>query len=90
MASSYSGCSCCRLSCGGHQELRGHMVQHLLIGMFAPLFLVLGAACTITPVGQSCAGCHSCTKKQGISSTPPFTRPILFFIFIIVMMIRFQ
>ncbi len=26
-----------------HQDLRGHMVQHLLIGMYAPLFLVLGA-----------------------------------------------
>lgn len=26
-----------------HQDLRGHMVQHLLMGMFAPLALVLGA-----------------------------------------------
>lgn len=26
-----------------HHDLRGHMVQHLLIGMFAPLGLVLGA-----------------------------------------------
>ncbi|ALJ01223.1 hypothetical protein DC20_05085 [Rufibacter tibetensis] len=30
-----------------HQDLRGHMVQHLLIGMFAPLFLVLGAPITL-------------------------------------------
>jgi len=30
-----------------HQDLRGHMVQHLLIGMFAPLFLVLGAPLTL-------------------------------------------
>lgn len=26
-----------------HQDLVGHMVQHLLIGMYGPLFLVLGA-----------------------------------------------
>ncbi|WP_266206181.1 cytochrome c oxidase assembly protein [Pontibacter kalidii] len=30
-----------------HQDLRGHMVQHLLIGMYAPLFLVLGAPITL-------------------------------------------
>jgi putative membrane protein len=27
--------------------MRGHMVQHLLIGMFAPIFLVLGAPITL-------------------------------------------
>lgn len=31
-----------------HHDLRGHMVQHLLIGMFAPIFLVLGAPLTLT------------------------------------------
>ncbi|WP_051359875.1 cytochrome c oxidase assembly protein [Adhaeribacter aquaticus] len=31
----------------GHADLRGHMVQHLLIGMFAPIFLVLGAPITL-------------------------------------------
>lgn len=30
-----------------HQDLRGHMVLHLLIGMFAPFFLVLGAPITM-------------------------------------------
>lgn len=30
-----------------HQDLRGHMVQHLLLGMFAPLGLVLGAPGTL-------------------------------------------
>lgn len=30
-----------------HHDLRGHMVQHLLIGMFAPIFLVLGAPFTL-------------------------------------------
>ncbi|NJB84349.1 putative membrane protein [Lewinella marina] len=30
-----------------HHDLRGHMVQHLLIGMFAPLFLVLGQPVTL-------------------------------------------
>lgn len=30
-----------------HHDLRGHMVQHLLIGMFAPIFLVLGAPITL-------------------------------------------
>ncbi|KEO74108.1 cytochrome c oxidase assembly protein [Anditalea andensis] len=30
-----------------HHDLRGHMVQHLLIGMFAPIFLVMGAPVTL-------------------------------------------
>lgn len=30
-----------------HQQLQNHMVQHLLIGMFAPLALVLGAPVTL-------------------------------------------
>lgn len=30
-----------------HTDLKGHMVQHLLIGMYAPLFLVLGAPITL-------------------------------------------
>jgi putative membrane protein len=31
----------------GHHDLRGHMVQHLLIGMVAPIGLVLGAPVTL-------------------------------------------
>lgn len=38
-----------------HHDLRGHMVQHLLLGMFAPLGLVLGSPGTLllrnVPVG---------------------------------------
>ncbi|WP_405666410.1 cytochrome c oxidase assembly protein [Streptomyces sp. NBC_01166] len=30
-----------------HQDFRGHMAQHLLIGMYAPLVLVLGAPVTL-------------------------------------------
>src|SRR5690606_2462740 len=30
-----------------HHSLRGHMLQHLLLGMFAPLGLVLGAPGTL-------------------------------------------
>ncbi|HYG06534.1 MAG TPA: cytochrome c oxidase assembly protein [Stenotrophomonas sp.] len=30
-----------------HADLRGHMAQHLLLGMFAPLLLVLGAPVTL-------------------------------------------
>lgn len=30
-----------------HQDLRGHMIQHLMLGMFAPLGLVLGAPGTL-------------------------------------------
>lgn len=30
-----------------HEDLRGHMMQHLLLGMFAPLGLVLGAPGTL-------------------------------------------
>ncbi len=35
------------LSQYGHHDLRGHMIQHLLIGMLAPLGLVLGAPLTL-------------------------------------------
>lgn len=31
----------------GHHDLRGHMVQHLLLGMYAPLALALGAPGTL-------------------------------------------
>lgn len=31
----------------GHMDLRGHMVQHLLLGMFAPIALMLGAPGTL-------------------------------------------
>lgn len=31
----------------GHADLRGHMVQHLLLGMFAPIALMLGAPGTL-------------------------------------------
>lgn len=41
----------------GHHDLRGHMVQHLLLGMYAPLFLALGAPMTLllrtAPAGLS-------------------------------------
>lgn len=41
----------------GHTTLRGHMVQHLLLGMFAPLALALGAPGTlllrIVPTGAA-------------------------------------
>jgi putative membrane protein len=30
-----------------HADFRGHMTQHMLIGMYAPLFLVLGAPATL-------------------------------------------
>jgi putative membrane protein len=36
-----------------HQDLRGHMVQHLLIGMFAPVFLVLGQPLTLAMKASS-------------------------------------
>lgn len=35
------------ISSYAHSDLRGHMVQHLLLGMFAPLALVLGAPGTL-------------------------------------------
>ncbi|MBK6266590.1 cytochrome c oxidase assembly protein [Marivirga sp. S37H4] len=31
----------------GHADMRGHMVQHLLMAMYAPVFLVLGAPSTL-------------------------------------------
>lgn len=31
----------------GHRDLQGHMIQHLMLGMFAPLGLVLGAPATL-------------------------------------------
>lgn len=35
------------LAAVAHHDLRGHMLQHLLIGMFAPIGLVLGAPITL-------------------------------------------
>lgn len=35
------------LAAWGHMDFRGHMVQHLLLGMFAPLGLVLAAPITL-------------------------------------------
>ncbi|MFC6885352.1 MULTISPECIES: cytochrome c oxidase assembly protein [Actinomadura] len=35
------------LSSWAHEDFRGHMAQHLLIGMYAPLGLVLGAPVTL-------------------------------------------
>lgn len=32
----------------GHSDMRRHMVQHLLIAMYAPIFLVIGAPITLT------------------------------------------
>ncbi|MCH2342629.1 MAG: cytochrome c oxidase assembly protein [Pseudomonas sp.] len=37
----------------GHSDLRGHMAQHLLLGMFAPIALMLGA-----PGPCCCAACR--------------------------------
>ncbi|WP_128253127.1 cytochrome c oxidase assembly protein [Falsirhodobacter deserti] len=36
-----------RIADWAHHDLRGHMIQHLLLGMFAPLGLVLGAPGTL-------------------------------------------
>lgn len=40
-----------------HHDLRGHMVQHLLLGMFAPLGLVFGAPVTLA--------LRTCTRNMG-------------------------
>ncbi|PRD45560.1 cytochrome c oxidase assembly protein [Sphingobacterium haloxyli] len=37
----------------GHQDIRGHMVQHLLIAMYAPIFLVLGMPLKVTLLSVS-------------------------------------
>jgi putative membrane protein len=36
------------IAASAHIDLRGHMLQHLLLGMFAPLGLVMGAPVTLT------------------------------------------
>ena len=39
-----------------HGDARGHMAQHLLLGMYAPLALVLGAPVTLLLVSVPVAG----------------------------------
>lgn len=41
-----------------HDDLRGHMLQHLLLGMFAPLLLVMAAPVTLMLCSASSATAH--------------------------------
>lgn len=54
-----------------HHDLRGHMVQHLLLGMFAPLALVLGAPVTLT--------LRICTRRAGKRLVAFLRNPIVRF-----------
>src|SRR5690606_366863 len=57
----------------GHSDLRGHMVQHLLLGMFAPLALVLGAPGTLLLRNLPVAAARGCVALLG-------TMPVRFLI----------
>lgn len=65
----------------GHHDLRIHMVQHLLIAMFAPIFLVLGAPVTLLlktlPAKVARAGTTILKSRLFYSLTHPFTAAIV-------------
>ncbi|MFD7462096.1 MULTISPECIES: cytochrome c oxidase assembly protein [unclassified Streptomyces] len=58
-----------------HTDFRGHMVQHLLIGMYAPLALVLGAPVTLLLRTLPAAGARRITSALHSRPARLLTRP---------------
>ncbi|MGW0191080.1 cytochrome c oxidase assembly protein [Streptomyces sp. NPDC003362] len=63
------------LASTAHTDFRGHMVQHLLIGMYAPLALVLGAPVTL--LLRTLPAAHARRITSALHSRPArlLTRP---------------
>ena len=59
-----------------HHDLRGHMVQHLLLGMFAPLALALGAPGTLLLRRISPAAGRAIVRFLGTAPLRVLTHPI--------------
>ncbi|MEU3522403.1 cytochrome c oxidase assembly protein [Streptomyces sp. NPDC038707] len=58
-----------------HRDFRGHMVQHLLIGMYAPLALVLGAPVTLVLRAVSAPRARRLTAVLHSGAARLLTRP---------------
>ncbi|MFF5468345.1 cytochrome c oxidase assembly protein [Streptomyces achromogenes] len=58
-----------------HRDFRGHMVQHLLIGMYAPLALVLGAPVTLVLRAVSAPRARRLTAVLHSAPARLLTRP---------------
>lgn len=59
-----------------HQDLRGHMVQHLLLGMFGPLALALGAPGTLLLRNIPAATGRAIVRFLGTPPLRVLTHPI--------------
>lgn len=64
------------LSAWAHHDLRGHMVQHLLLGMFAPLALTLGAPGTLLLRNLAVPRARALVAFLGRPPIRVFTHPI--------------
>ncbi|OLT54332.1 cytochrome c oxidase assembly protein [Cellulosimicrobium sp. CUA-896] len=60
-----------------HGDARGHMVQHLLLGMYAPLGLVLAAPVTLLLGACSTAGRRRVTAVLGSVPVRVLTHPVV-------------
>jgi len=60
-----------------HRDLRAHMLQHLLLGMFAPLALVLGAPLSLLLRSLPRAGARRCLRLLGSPPLRLLTSPWL-------------
>lgn len=60
----------------GHVDLRGHMAQHLLLGMFAPIALMLGAPGTLLLLSVPVAAARRITAFLGTLPVRCLTHPV--------------
>jgi putative membrane protein len=61
----------------GHSDLRGHMAQHLLLGMFAPIALMLGAPGTLLLRSVSVNAARRLTAFLGTLPGRCLTHPVI-------------
>ena len=61
----------------GHADLRGHMVQHLALGMFAPIALMLGKPVTLLLRSVPVAVARGITALLGSSPARVLTHPLV-------------
>lgn len=59
-----------------HAELRGHMAQHLLLGMIGPFFLVMGAPVTLLLGAVSTATARRCVRLLGTLPIRVVSHPV--------------
>ncbi|WP_067814776.1 cytochrome c oxidase assembly protein [Actinomadura kijaniata] len=59
-----------------HEDFRGHMLQHLLLGMYAPLGLVLGAPVTLALRATSGRGGHRLGRLLNRPLVHALTHPV--------------